>query len=159
MFWGVNYYWRSSLFDRNIRFIFCKKFINYNYNNSYCPNFRFIWNAQKKSKKIIQKKKECLEEDKSENSEKNSKDYMITKERENSVSEIQKGYVEPYGTEIVCHYKDDDKYLEQKKLKNISNPKRKYMSQYDIEQFAKECNAYMVREERKERQEKEQKGQ
>lgn len=33
---------------------------------------------------------------------------------------------------------------------------RKYMSQYDIEQFAKECNAYIVHEERKERQEKEQ---
>lgn len=65
-------------------------------------------------------------------------------------------YVEPYGTKIVYHYKDDDKYSEQKKPKSISEPKGKYMSQYEVEKFAKECNAYMVREERKERREREQ---
>ena len=42
-----------------------------------------------------------------------------------------------------------------KPVKREPKPKRRYMSQYDIEQFAKECNAYVVREERKERQESE----
>lgn len=40
------------------------------------------------------------------------------------------------------------KRSEQKKPKNIPEPKR--MNNYDLEQFAKECNAYMIREERKE---------
>ncbi len=48
-----------------------------------------------------------------------------------------------------------NKYSEQEEIKSILKAKRKHMSQYDIEQFAKECNAYMIREERKERQEKE----
>lgn len=38
--------------------------------------------------------------------------------------------------------------------KRKPKPQRKYMSQYDIEQFAKECNAYIIREERKEQQER-----
>lgn len=67
-------------------------------------------------------------------------------------------YVEPYRTKIVYHYKDDDGYTEQKKPKNISKTKQKYMSQYDIEKFARECNAYMVIEERKEQQDREQNG-
>lgn len=44
-----------------------------------------------------------------------------------------------------------------KPIERKQKPKRRYMRQYDIEQFAKECNAYMVREERRERQEQEEK--
>lgn len=84
-------------------------------------------------------------------------------------------YVEPYGTKIIYHYKDDKDFQNTQRLslnenqgkeeqteekqtvkrKPISHKKR--MSQYDIEQFAKECNTYMVREERKESQEQEEK--
>lgn len=39
-----------------------------------------------------------------------------------------------------------------------SKPKYTYMSDYDMERFAVECNAYVVREERKKRQEQEQQG-
>lgn len=62
-------------------------------------------------------------------------------------------YIEPYGTEIIYHYKDDASFSEQKKPKKFKKHKTKRMSQYEIEQFAKACNAYMIREERKERQE------
>lgn len=39
-----------------------------------------------------------------------------------------------------------------------SKPQYTYMSEYDMERFAIECNAYVVREERKKRQEQEQQG-
>lgn len=50
-----------------------------------------------------------------------------------------------------------DKDSEEKPIKNISKPKNKRMSQYDLERFAIECNSYMVREERKECREQEEK--
>lgn len=77
-------------------------------------------------------------------------------------------YVEPYGTKILYHYQDDIQKADTKENNQsiIETPKepkpikrkpqRKYMSQYDIEQFAKECNTYIVHEERKERQKREQ---
>ncbi|MCI8993073.1 MAG: hypothetical protein HFG80_10220 [Eubacterium sp.] len=45
--------------------------------------------------------------------------------------------------------------IQNKKTLKIYQNLRQNMSQYDIEQFANECNAYMIREERKERQERE----
>ncbi len=54
-------------------------------------------------------------------------------------------YVEPYGTKILYHYSDEIEKQEQNK-----KPKSKHMSAYDIERYARECNAYVIREERKE---------
>lgn len=67
-----------------------------------------------------------------ENLEKQTKETEIIKKSSENISEVQ-------STE--------------KKL--MSTPK--YMSRYDIAQFARECNAYVVREERKELQERERK--
>lgn len=80
-------------------------------------------------------------------------------------------YVEPYGTKIIYHYQDDKDFLNTQRLSlkgNIGNekegckeleekqsakkksmPRRQtYTGQYDLERFAIECNAYVVREER-----------
>lgn len=85
-------------------------------------------------------------------------------------------YVEPYGTKIIYHYQDDKdfkttqslslngikkkeqgEFKEKQSDKRKQVPRKKHMSQYDINQFARECNAYMIREERRERQEQEEK--
>lgn len=50
-------------------------------------------------------------------------------------------YSPPYGTTTIYHCKDDERN---------PKPKPKRMSDYEIERYAKECNAYAIREERKE---------
>lgn len=57
-------------------------------------------------------------------------------------------YVEPYGTKIIYHVEDDVKVEEPIPERN-RKPKKTY-NEYDIERYARECNAYVVREERKE---------
>lgn len=47
------------------------------------------------------------------------------------------------------YYKDDVKDSEQEPTKNSIKPKAKRLSKYDLERYAIECNAYVVREERK----------
>lgn len=63
-------------------------------------------------------------------------------------------YSPPYGTTTIYHCRDVKGNLAPQENKNNQNtnlkPKSKRMSEYEIEQFAKECNAYTIREERKE---------
>lgn len=56
-------------------------------------------------------------------------------------------YIEPYGTKTLYHCKDGGNFSEK-------YSKTKYMSEYDIERYAIECNAYVVHEERNEQQER-----
>lgn len=57
-------------------------------------------------------------------------------------------YSPPYGTTTIYHCKDDANVPESIKDTNKSKPKAKHMSKYEIEQYAKECNAYAIRAER-----------
>lgn len=58
-------------------------------------------------------------------------------------------YSPPYGTTTLYHYKDDVQRSKQTTIRN--HPKTNNMNKYDIERYARECNAYIVREERKEK--------
>ncbi|MBD5556427.1 MAG: hypothetical protein HDQ95_14085 [Roseburia sp.] len=61
-------------------------------------------------------------------------------------------YSPPYGTTTIYHSINNENTSISTTIENKSNskPKPKHMSNYEIEQYAKECNAYAIREERKE---------
>lgn len=64
-------------------------------------------------------------------------------------------YSPPYGTTTIYHHKDNDSENDAsfKQTPSVSKPKPKSnnMNKYDIERYARECNAYVVREDRKEK--------
>lgn len=64
-------------------------------------------------------------------------------------------YSPPYGTTTIYHHKDNAntdnaQNSEKVSIANKTKSKAKYMSKYDVERYARECNTYVVREERKE---------
>lgn len=61
-------------------------------------------------------------------------------------------YSPPYGTATIYHCGDNENTSKSAKVKSNIRPKSKRISKYDIEQYAKECNAYTMREDRKEQQ-------
>lgn len=61
-------------------------------------------------------------------------------------------YSPPYGTTTIYHCRDSENIPMKTVAKSNPMPETKYMSDYEIEQYAKECNAYVMREDRKEQQ-------
>lgn len=60
-------------------------------------------------------------------------------------------YSPPYGTTTIYHCRDNEN-TEKSTIESNTRPKSKRMSKNEIEQYAKECNAYAIREDRKEQQ-------
>lgn len=58
-------------------------------------------------------------------------------------------YSPPYGTTTIYHCRDNENIAKSSGIERNVKPKSKHMSDSEIEQYAKECNAYVIREERK----------